>query len=228
MRQFAVIGLGRFGYAVAETLIKKGFEVLAIDNDEGKIESVSDFATYAVQCDATDEKALKAVSTQNVDVAVVSIGENIEASILIVMTLKDLGVKEIVAKAVTAKQGKVLENLGVHRIIYPERDAAIRLAHSLITPNILEHLELGADYSIIEIPVPTKMVGKRLKDSQVRSLFDVNIIAIRKKNNHALPGKETPEDGVNFNPSADETLQKDDVLILIGKEENLERLSTYQ
>ena len=228
MRQFAVIGLGRFGYSVAETLIKKGFEVLAIDIDEGKIESVSDFATYAVQCDATDEKALKAVSTQNVDVAVVSIGENIEASILIVMTLKELGVKEIVAKAVTPKQGKVLENLGVHRIIYPERDAAIRLAHSLIAPNILEHLELASDYSIIEIPVPTKMVGKRLKDSQVRALFDVNIIAIRTKRTHVHQGKEIPEEDVNFNPSADEILQKDDILILIGKEENLERLSTFQ
>ncbi|HEX9758232.1 MAG TPA: TrkA family potassium uptake protein [Nitrospiria bacterium] len=228
MRQFAVIGLGRFGYSVAETLIKKGFEVLAIDIDEAKIESVSDFATYAVQCDATDEKALKAVSTQNVDVAVVSIGENIEASILIVMTLKELGVKEIIAKAVTPTQGKVLQNLGVNRVIYPERDAAIRLAHSLIAPNILEHLELSPGYSIIEIPIPSKLVGKRLKDSEVRTHFNVNIIAIRRMNARLVKGKEVVEEEVNFNPSADETLHKEDILVVIGKEENLERISTLQ
>src|SRR3989304_10315945 len=142
MRQVAVIGLGRFGYGVAETLVKKGCEVLAIDNDTAKIEAVSDFATYAVECDATDEKALKAVSTQNVDAAVVSIGEDIEASILIVMALKQLGVKQIFAKAVTPTHGKVLEKLGVSRVIYPERDAAIRLAHSLMRPNALESLGL--------------------------------------------------------------------------------------
>jgi trk system potassium uptake protein TrkA len=228
MRQFAVIGLGRFGYSVAETLIKKGFEVLAIDIDEAKIESVSDFATYAVQCDATDEKALKAVSTQNVDVAVVSIGENIEASILIVMTLRELGVQEIIAKAVTSIHGKVLKNLGVTKVIYPERDAAIRLAHSLIAPNILEHLELSPGYSIIEIPVPTKLAGKRLKESQVRSLFDVNIIAIKKQISRLIKGEERIEEVVNFNPSADDTLHKEDILVVIGKEENLERLSTLQ
>ena len=228
MRQFAVIGLGRFGYSVAETLIKKGFEVLAIDIDEAKIEAVSDFATYAVQCDATDEKALKAVSTQNVDVAVVSIGENIEASILIVMTLRELGVQEIIAKAVTPIHGKVLKNLGVTKVIYPERDAAIRLAHSLIAPNILEHLELSPGYSIIEIPVPTKLAGKRLKESQVRTLFDVNIIAIKKRISRLIKGEERTEEVVNFNPSADETLHKEDILVVIGKEENLERLSTLQ
>src|SRR3972149_576599 len=160
MRQFAVIGLGRFGYNVAETLVKKGYEVLAIDKDEEKIEMVSDFATYAVQCDATDVKALKAVSTQNVDVAVVSIGEDIEASILIVMTLKELGVGQIIAKAVTPIHGRILMNLGVTEVIFPERDAAVRLAHRLIAPNVLEYLERSPGYSIEEIAVPSKIAGK--------------------------------------------------------------------
>ena len=131
-RQVAVIGLGRFGYGVAETLVKEGCEVLAIDTDPEKVQSISDLATFAVQCDATDEKALKAISAQNVDVAVVSIGENIEASILIVQTLKEMGVKQIIAKGVTAQHGKILQNLGVTEVIFPERDAAIRLAQRLI------------------------------------------------------------------------------------------------
>jgi trk system potassium uptake protein len=169
MRSVAVIGLGRFGYSVAETLVKKGCEVLAIDSDQAKIEAVSDFATYAVECDATDEKALKAVSTQNVDSAVVSIGENIESSILIVMALKQLGVKEIFAKAVTPTHGMVLENLGVSRVIYPERDAAVRLAHSLIAPNVMEYLELAPGYSVAELPVPVALGGKTLGDHQFRA-----------------------------------------------------------
>jgi trk system potassium uptake protein TrkA len=144
------------------------------------------------------------------------------------MTLRELGVQEIIAKAVTSIHGKVLKNLGVTKVIYPERDAAIRLAHSLIAPNILEHLELSPGYSIIEIPVPTKLAGKRLKESQVRSLFDVNIIAIKKQISRLIKGEERIEEVVNFNPSADDTLHKEDILVVIGKEENLERLSTLQ
>jgi trk system potassium uptake protein TrkA len=127
--------------------------------------------TYAVECDATDEKALRAVSTQNVDAAVVSIGENIEASILIVMALKQLGVQQIFAKAVTRTHGKVLENLGVSRVIYPERDAGIRLAHSLIAPNVLEYLELVPGYSIVELPAPLPLSGRTLGELQFRTNY---------------------------------------------------------
>ena len=165
-RLFAVIGLGRFGYSVAETLVKKGCEVLAIDRDDEKIQAISDIATFAVQCDATDERALKAVSAQNVDVAVVSIGENIEASILIVQTLKEMGIQSIVAKAVAPIQGKILKNLGVDEVIYPERDTAIRLAHRLISPNVLEYLELAPGYSIEEVSVPDRFSGLEPARSQ--------------------------------------------------------------
>ncbi|MBI3611347.1 MAG: TrkA family potassium uptake protein [Nitrospirae bacterium] len=225
MRQVAVIGLGRFGFNVAETLIKKGCEVLAIDRDETKIEAVSDFATYAVECDAADEKALKAISAQNVDAAVVSIGENIEASILIVMALKDLGVKEIIAKAVTPTHGKVLENLGVSRVVYPERDAAIRLAHSLIAPNVLEYLELSPGYSIAELPVPAVLAGQTLKGSQLRTRHGISLIGIRKKVTKTVKGVPRTEEVFNLNPSADDRLESGEIMVVIGTEENLDRLS---
>jgi trk system potassium uptake protein TrkA len=228
MRQVAVIGLGRFGYSVAETLVKKGCEVLAIDRDEAKIEAVSDFATYAVECDASDEKALKAVSTQNVDAAVVSIGENIEASILIVMALKELGVKEIFAKAVTPTHGKVLANLGVNRVIYPERDAAIRLAHSLIAPNVMEYLELAPGFSIAELPVPDELSGKTLGDHQVRSRHKVSIIGIRKKVTRLAKGKPVLEEVFNINPSAHDLMEKGDILVVIGRDEDLDILSAIK
>lgn len=224
-RQVAVIGLGRFGYNVAETLVKKGCEVLAIDRDPAKIESVSDFVTYAVECDATDEKALKAVSAQNVDAAVVSIGENIEASILIVMALKELGVRQITAKAVTPIHGKVLTNLGVSRVIYPERDAAVRLAHSLITPSVIEYLELMPGYSMAEFPVPHKLAGKSLLGSKFRTNYGVSVIGIRKRVTRFVKGETQVDEILNINPSADDILQDSDILVLIGKEEDLDRLS---
>lgn len=225
MRQFAVIGLGRFGFNVAETLIKKGYEVLAIDKDEDKIEAVSDFATYAVQCDATDMKTLKAVSTQNVDVAVVSIGEDIEASILIVMTLKEMGIDQIIAKAVTPIHGRILMNLGVTEVIFPERDAAVRLAHRLIAPNVLEYLELSPGYSIEEIAVPSKIAGKKLKESQIRTLFGVNVIAVKKKVTRVVKGTVKTEEIFNVSPAAEDVLEKGDILVIVGREEDLERLS---
>lgn len=228
MRQFAVIGLGRFGYSVAETLIKKGCEVLAIDKNEAAIEAVSDFATYAVQCDATDTKALRSISTQNVDVAVVSIGEDIEASILIVMTLKELGVRQIIAKAVTPIHGRILLNLGVTEVIFPERDAAIRLAHRLIAPNVLEYLELSPGYSIEEIAVPLKVAGKKLKESQIRTLFGVNVIAVRKKVARVVKGTVKTEEVFNVSPSPEDVLEKGDILVIVGREEDLERFSALE
>jgi trk system potassium uptake protein TrkA len=228
MRQFAVIGLGRFGYSVAETLTKKGYEVLAIDTDEAKIEAVSDFATYAVQCDATDMKSLKAVSTQNVDVAVVSIGEDIEASILIVMTLKEMGIGQIIAKAVTPIHGRILMNLGVTEVIFPERDAAIRLAHRLIAPNVLEYLELSPGYSIEEIAVPSKIAGKKLKESQIRTLFGVNVIAMKKKVTRMVKGTVKTEEIFNVSPSPEDVLEKGDILVIVGREEDLERFSKLE
>jgi trk system potassium uptake protein len=225
MRQFAVIGLGRFGYNVAETLIKKGYEVLAIDNDEEKIQQVSDFATYAVQCDATDMKALRSISTQNVDVAVVSIGEDIEASILIVMTLKELEVGQIIAKAVTPLHGKILTNLGVSEVIFPERDAAIRLAHRLVAPNVLEYLELVPGYSIEEITVPQKIAGKKLRESQIRTLYGVNVIAVKKKVARVVKGTVKTEEIINVTIGPEDVLEKSDVLVILGREEDLDRLS---
>ncbi|HEV8539530.1 MAG TPA: TrkA family potassium uptake protein [Nitrospiraceae bacterium] len=224
-RQFAVIGLGRFGYSVAETLVKSGCEVLAIDLDEAKVQSISDLATFAVQCDATDERALKTVSTQNVDVAVVSIGEDIEASILIVQTLKEMGVKSIIAKAVTNTHGKILTNLGVNEVIYPERDAAVRLVHRLVSPNVLEYLELAPGYSIEEITVPDRLAGLRLGEALAREQHKFNVIGIKKQVTRMVKGRMMKEEVFNFTPSLEEAIEKGDVLVVIGKVEDLDRFS---
>ena len=227
-RQFAVIGLGRFGYSVAESLVQKGCEVLAIDREEAKIQAISDIATFAVQCDATDERALKAVSTQNVDVAVVSIGENIEASILIVQTLHEMGITSIIAKAVTNIHGKILSNLGVTEVIYPERDAAIRLAHRLVSPKVLDYLELAPGYSVEEVAVPDRLSGMSIKETKIRELHNLNIIGIKKQVNRMIKGKLKKEDTFNFTPSPSDMIEKGDVLVMIGKEHDLDGFSNSE
>ena len=227
-RLFAVIGLGRFGYSVAESLVQKGCEVLAIDREEAKIQAISDIATFAVQCDATDERALKAVSTQNVDIAVVSIGENIEASILIVQTLAEMGITSIIAKAVTNLHGKILSNLGVTEVIYPERDAAIRLAHRLVSPKVLDYLELAPGYSVEEVAVPDRLSGMSIEETKIRELHNLNIIGIKKQVNRMIKGKLKKEDTFNFTPSPGDMIEKGDVLVMIGKEHDLDGFSNSE
>ncbi len=223
MRTFAVIGMGRFGTAVAETLEEQGQEVLAIDIDSDKVEQISNVVTHAVQCDATDEHALMALGMDNVDVVVVSIGEHIEASILIVMTCMELGVPEIIAKSVTSKQGKVLEKLGVTRVVYPEREAAVRLAHTLATPNQLEHLELAKGFGMVEMPVPPRYVGMLLKETLIRTHFNVNVSAIVRSHGLDPHVPLNEADNVNFTPSPDDLLKEGDILLLIGHEHDLHR-----
>ncbi len=219
-KQYAVIGLGRFGYSIAKTLAQYNCEVIAIDKDEDRVKKMSEFVTYAVELEAMDEKSLRSVGIQNVDTAVVSIGENIEASILVVMILKEMGIKHIIAKAVTRLHGKVLENLGVNKVVYPERDMAVRVAHMLIHPNIVEQLELSAEYSIIELPAPDIFVGKSLKDSKLRSQYGVNLIAIKRKE----MDKGIAQEKWNVNPHPTDVIHKGDLLVLVGRNEDLDKL----
>jgi trk system potassium uptake protein len=220
-KQYAVIGLGRFGFSVAKTLAKYGSEVIAIDHQEDRVKKVAEYVTYAVELNAMDEKALRSVGVQNVDTAIVSIGENIEASILVVMILKEMGITNIIAKAVTTLHGKVLENLGVHRIIYPERDMAIRVAHSLIRPKVLEQLELSEEYSILELPTPPHLVHKTLKESQLRSRYGVNLIAVKRK---VTTAKGIVKEAWNVNPLPSDIMEEGDILVLIGLNEDLDKL----
>lgn len=221
MRQFAVIGLGRFGASVAKTLSEKGYQVLAIDLDEDKVQDFSEVVAQAVCVDATDEKALKAVGIEDIDVAVVSVGNNIEASILITLALKEIGIKEVITKSVTDDQGKVLERIGADKIIFPERDMGTRLANSLTSPKVSEHIGLSSECSIIEIKPPKEFVGKSLKQLNLRVNYGLNIIAIKSidKDN-----KET----VNPIPEADYKIKGQDKLMIVGPNENIERLKKIE
>lgn len=224
MRQFAVIGLGRLGSAVARTLIEQGHQVLAIDIKKEPVQEVSEFAAYSIQLDATDEKALRSVGIDEVDAAVVSTGANLEASILITLILKEIGVKEIVVKAVSAEHSRVLERVGATKVIFPERDMGIRIANSLISPQIIEHISLSKKYSILEIPAPEEFIGRSLGKLNVRAKYGINIIAIKKKTSIDKEGKHMEEDTVNASLQAEDVVQRGDNLVIVGSNESIEKL----
>ncbi|MFZ5641765.1 MAG: potassium channel family protein [Bacillota bacterium] len=208
-KQFAIIGLGRFGTSVARTLALMGYEVLAIDTDEEKIEELVETVTHAVQADAMDEDALKALGIRNFDVVIVSIGHDIQASILVTVILKELGVKYVVAKARNDLHGLVLTKIGADKVVYPERDMGMRVAHSLVATNVLDHIELSPEYSILEVVAPDSLVGKTLRESALRARFGVTVMAVKR-------GRE-----ITVSPEADEVIQENDILVCIGENDKL-------
>jgi trk system potassium uptake protein TrkA len=217
-KQFGVIGLGRFGSAMALTLTELGHDVIGVDGDESRVQQLADVITHALQIDATDEKALRSAGIHEVQVAVVSIGENIESSLLVVMQLRELGIKTIVAKAVTPLHGRILEKLGVSRVIFPEREMAIRIAHSLVMPNVIDYIELSRDFSFVEVPAPDAFVGRTLKQLELRPRLGLTLIAIKRKAN------DTGAVVTNIAPAADETIRTGDVVALLGSNERLSQL----
>lgn len=218
MRQFAVIGLGRFGWSVAKTLSEKGHQVLAIDRNEELVQGASDFVTEAVQADSTDEKALKAVGIMNVDVAIIGIGTNLEASVLTALILKELGIQHIVARAVSDEHGKVLERVGATKVVFLERDMGIKVANSLVSPSVLEHIELSPEFSIIETVLPEEFIGKSIRNLDLRAEYDLNIIGVRRTD----PAKEGTGE-LDVAPKADYVIKQGDIFVIIGSNESLGR-----
>lgn len=163
MKQFAVIGCGRFGSSVAKTLYKLGNDVLAIDRDGEIIQDISDSVTHAAEADVMDENVLKDLGIRNFDVVIVSIGSDLEASIMATLVAKELGVKTVVAKAQNELHAKVLYKIGADKVIFPERDMGVRVAHNLVSTNILDFIELSPDYSIVEINAISEWENKALK-----------------------------------------------------------------
>ena len=206
---------------MAMTLVELGHDVIGVDGDEHRVRELADVVTQAIQLDATDEKALRAAGIQDVDVAVVSIGENIESSLLVVMQLREIGIATIVAKAVTPLHGRILEKLGVSRVIFPEREMAVRVAHSLVMPNVIDYIELSRDFSIVELPAPESFVGRTLRQLELRPRFGLTLVAIKRRPN------ATGAVVTNIAPSAEEMIHEGDVLALLGGNDRLAQLQEF-
>jgi trk system potassium uptake protein TrkA len=202
--EFAVIGLGRFGSAVALNLIKRGFTVLGIDRDPAIVQNLADRMTQIVALDSTNEEALKAVDITSFDTVVVAIGTNFEANLMTTVTLKGMAVRHVVCKAVSERQQQILLRVGADRVVLPEHEAGARLAWRLAEPRVLDHLELGSGFSVAEIRVPNWLVGQSLMISGLRKRFGINLLAIKR-------GGE-----MIVTPSADTVFARDDMLVVIG------------
>lgn len=212
---FAVIGLGRFGASIAQALYSMNYDVMIIDENAERVQQHNHLATHAVQADSTDEKALKELGIRNFDVVVVAIGADIQASILTTLILKELGVKTIVAKAQNERHGQVLYKVGADRVVFPERDMGLRVAHNLISPNVLDFVELSEEFSVAELAIPREMYGKTLAELDIRVRFGVNVMAIKSN------GK------FNIAPGAQDVLESEDILIVIGSNQDLKRFEEY-
>ena len=208
-KQFAVIGLGRFGASVARTLYTLGYDVLGIDSNEENTQTLADNLTHVVTADATDENTLKALGIRNFDVVIVGIGGDIQSSILTTIILKELGIKYLVAKAQNELHGKVLNKIGADRVVFPERDLGIRVADHLISPEVLDFVEFSPDFNIVELAVIPMWYNKSLRELNLREKYGLNIIAIK------------TDENTNVSPKADDILKEGEILIVTGSKEDI-------
>ena len=210
MKSYVVIGLGRFGSTLARQLCKLGAEVLAMDVHHDLVQQVADDVTHAVVGDAQDKDVLRALGVRDFDCAIVAIGTNLAASVLTVMNLQELEVPYIICKAHDETHSRVLQKLGVNKVVIPEQENAARLARSLNSHNVLDYIELSEDYGILELPAPRSWIGKSLKELNIRAKLGVNIIAVEN-------GQKT-----NVSPSADYTIGEGDIMVVRGDNYSLE------
>lgn len=225
-RYFVVVGLGTFGLTIASELLKKGCQVTAIDKDEEKVELASEFALDVIIADGRDKKPLEEAGVSSADAAIVSIGEDLEASFLVTLHLKELGIPWIVTKASSTSQGEILEKIGADRIIYPEEEMAKKLAEQLLNPSIINYLQLNDNVGIMESETPDTFINKTLKGLSLRNKYGLNLIAIKRKS-QKKNAKEVVEDLIII-PSSDEKIIEGDTLLVIGDYKSLERFKKMQ
>ncbi len=212
MKSYMIIGLGRFGSEVATKLHQLGCEVLAVDTVSDRVQQISNDVTHAVVADARDKEVLRALGAANFDCAIVAIGGSLGDSVLATMNVKELGIAKVVCKAHNETHRQVLLKLGADQVVIPEKEQADRLAKSLSSHNVLDYIELSADYGIIEVPAPKTWIGKTLKELNVRAQLGLNILAIKQ-------GSQ-----INVSPAADYAIAQDDIMVVLGDNQALEKV----
>ncbi|MFC4402782.1 potassium channel family protein [Gracilibacillus xinjiangensis] len=210
-KQFIVIGLGRFGSTICKELHHLGHEVLAIDSNKENVAKMSKHASHVIVANAIDEETLKSIGIRNFDHAIVAIGDNIQPSILCTLILKEMGIKKVWVKAHNAQHHKVLEKVGADRIINPEYEMGIRIANQLDSDKIIDYIELSNEYSIIELVATNKVSEKTIRELDIRDRYGCTLLGIKH------------DTDLNLSPSSDDTVYQDDVLIVMGKNQDLKK-----
>jgi len=226
MRHIAIVGLGKFGSTVARELTERGAQVIAIDEQKERVEELKEFVTYAVTANATDENALRALGIQDVDAAVVCIGEDVEANLLTTLLLKKLGIKEIWARAISPLQQEILRALEVDYIVNLEEEMGNIVANSLASANVIKYIPITSQYSLAEMKVPEPFIGKTIRQIDPRERFKVNIIAVKKK----VPkineyGERIFVESLEDISFPDKPLDSEDILLAVGKVKDIERFA---
>jgi len=214
VKRAVVVGLGIFGFNIAKDLYENGMEVIAIDKNREMIQKIKDFSTKAILADATDMELLKTIGIQEDDVVIISFGEDLAASTLLTLHLKELKVKDIIVKAPNEDHKRILEKVGATEVIIPEREMASKVAKSLISPNVLDYIPLSQDYTICEIAAPTSFLGKTIGELQLRKKYQIGVIASR----------DVLTDQVQMIPAADFVIKDSDILVVIGKEKDIQKI----
>jgi trk system potassium uptake protein TrkA len=214
MKRVIVIGLGIFGFNIVRDLYENGIEVVAIDKNKDIVQKIRDFSTKAMVADGTDKEVLESLGIQPDDVVIISFGEDLSASTLITLHLKELKVNRIIVKAPNEDHKRVLEKVGANEVIIPEREMADKVARSLISPNVLDYIPLSEDYTICEIAPPPSFYGKTIAELHLRTKYHVEVIAI----------KEMLPDRIRMIPRADFVVKDSDVLVVIGKEQDIQKI----
>jgi len=210
-KEFAVIGLGRFGGSICKELMELGMEVMVIDKNEERVNEYANIVSHAVVGNSVDENVLKSLGIRNFEHVIVAIGDDIQASILTTLILKEMGVNNITVKAQNDYHEKVLKKIGADSIIHPERDMGKRIAHNIVSNNVLDYLELSDEHSIVEIKSSSRLAGHTMVDLDIRARYGITIVAIKREND------------IIVSPQANEPIKEDDVLIVIGADSDINR-----
>lgn len=214
MKRVVVIGLGIFGFNITKDLFHNGIEVIAIDKDREVVQKVKDFSTQAVLADGSNKEVMESIGLQEDDVVIVSFGEDLAAATLLTLHLKEMGVKRIIVKAPDEDHKRVLEKVGATQVIIPEKEMADKVAKSLVSPNVLDYLPLSEEYTVCELAPPASFMGKTIGELHLRSNYHVEVIAVRE----LLP------EGVRMIPRADFVIKDSDILVVLGREEDIQRI----
>lgn len=214
MPKFVIIGVGNFGFYLAKSLSEEGKDVIAVDHNKERVQRVQEFCSYAVVGNATDKSILESVGIEKDDAAIVSLGDNISASVLVTLYLKDLDIENIYVKIISEDHGRVLEKIGAREIIFPERDLAKKVAQTLSSPNVIDYLPLTGEYDIVEIAPPKDFIGKTLAELRLRNKYNISILAVRGL---------VPE-SITMNPGGSFTVKDSDILIVLGKPDDIDKI----
>jgi trk system potassium uptake protein TrkA len=214
VKRVVVVGLGIFGFNIAKDLFENGFEVIAIDKDKEVINRIRDFSTKAVLADATDRELLEMIGIQPDDTVIISFGEDLAASTLLTLHLKEMKIKSILVKAPNEDHKRILEKVGATEVIIPEKEMADKVAKGLISPNVLDYLPVSSDFTICEVAPPSSFLGRTIADLRLRGKYHIEVIAIR----------DVLSDKIQLVPPADFVIKDSDILIVIGKEADIQKI----